>query len=335
MVEATFVKQPPKGPAYVVPPPTEAEETIDTPEGLVKKVLTDAIDRENAESGTPTWTTVDLAETIRQTIAKGGCDIEMLLRVAPKKGKPFPSMLGILLPGEGDDGAETRWRVLEKIAWQLNASRSLFQDPDARPSVETVPVYLWPNTGLHDPQEECAVWKDDLPLPGILGTLLAARSEQEKVQEQKRRRASNQERLDWHTKVAHGRRLAAAKRRELMGDPGITDAALDALVPEIDLDLDNYSMRLCYRILRLWERHVDALIEDLPAECVGLCLFGYRPPGVSAEDVLRRCAWVLRREMRDADAIRAQRATAALAALAAVHVDPEEVKRTLATMKLL
>ena len=130
-------------------------------------------------------------------------------------------------------------------------------------------------------------------------------------------------------------RKAAQKRQAATGDAGITEEDLAALVPAIDLDLDSYQMRVWYPIVRLWEHPVDELIEELPAECVGLCLFGHRPAGVSAEDVLGRCTWVLRRGLRGADEPRAQRAAAALSALAAVHIEPAAVESMLARRKLL
>lgn len=105
-------------------------------------------------------------------------------------------------------------------------------------------------------------------------------------------------------------------------------------MPEIDVEKDDYTMRISYAIVRLWEEPIDALLEELPPACAGLSLFGHRPAGVTAEDVLGRCAWVLRRGLRGADALQAQRAAAALAALAAVHIDPDEVQRTLSRMKL-
>lgn len=336
VLEATFIEQPPRGPAYVVPPPRPEPELPVTTEGLVKKVVADAITRDAAESGGKLQVaSFDLNEAIRQTLAKGGCDVELLLRASVGNGEPFPTLLGVALPDEHEDGAEMHWHVVEKVAWQLNACRELFRDPRAQPCFETVPMYLWPGTGLHDTQEDCGVFKEDLDVPGFLGALVRARSAEEQEQEKKQRRKDNRERVKYHRDLDRGRREAAEKRRAIMGDAGITAEELAALVPAIDVDRDRYTMRICYAIVRLWEQTLDALIEELPVECIGLCFFSHRPAGVTAEDVLRRCAWMLRRGLRGADELRAQRATAALAALAAVHVDPGEVKRTLSQMKLL
>jgi hypothetical protein len=195
-----------------------------------------------------------------------------------------------------------------------------------------VPVYLWPGTGLKDPQENCSVMKGAPELPGVLGALLSTQKKTEA--DRKRNRASNRQRQRFHQGLDRERRAAAARREALLGDAGITPGELAALVPEINLDLDHVSFQLQYRITRLWESPVDALIEALPPECVGLALFGHRGDGVSLEDALHRCGWSLRRALRDAPPARAARAVDALAVAARAHLDDAAIERTLRAMKL-
>lgn len=336
ILEASFLEQPPRGPSYVVPAPGPEAEAPVTTEGLVKQVIADAIERDAAESGGELQVvSFDFNEAVRQTMARGGCEVELVMRATDGDGEPFPTLLGVTLAGEQDDGAEMHWHVLQKSAWHMNACHRLFGDPMSKYGFETVPVYLWPGTGLKDVQEDCAVTKGGPNLPGFLGALLRARSEAEQEKERRRRRKGNRERLKYHRALDRRRREAADRRRALMGDAGITDEELAALVPAIDLELDYYQMRIWYPIVRLWEEPVDALLEELPPECVGLSFFGHRPPGVSAEDLLGRCAWVLRRASRGAGEAWTRRAAAALAALAAVHIEPDEVKRVLARRRLL
>lgn len=336
--EASFIEQPPRGPAYAVPAPRPEPAEPRTPEELVKKVVHDALVRDAAASGGEVQVlTLDLEEERRQAIARGGCEVELLMRAQVGRRKPFWTLLGVALPGEHDDGSEMPWNVLEKTTWQLIASEKLIheRDPKAHPTFQTVPLYLWPWTGLVDPQEHCPVWKGEFEAPGLLGDLLRARSEKEKEREREQNRKYNRERVSYHRKLDRERRASAARRRERMGDAGITEEKLARLVPEIDVERDHWSMRLCYSIVRLWEEPADALLEQLPPEAVGLSLFGWRPAEVSIQNAFMRCAWVLRRGLGDADPLRRQRAAAALATLGAVHVDPDEVKRTLSRMKLL
>jgi hypothetical protein len=342
ILEATYVEQPRRGPAYVVPasrPPPPPQ----TPDEHLSQTLTDLLGRDlereaEASGGAIRFEriSIDWEEERRQTLLKGGCDVELRVRYEAKAGEAGVMLLGFMFPAAGDDGAEMPWSVLEKSIWHMQMWRTLVAKDHPELAYKMcfaeVPVYLWPGTGLKDPQENCSVMKGDPELPGVLGALLSMQKKTEA--DRKRTRASNRRRQRFHQRLDRERRAAAARREALLGDAGITPAELAALVPEIDLDLDRISLQLQYRIARLWDSPVDALIEVLPPECVGLALFGHRGDGVSLEDALHRCGWSLRRALRDAPPARAARAVDALAVAARAHLDDAAIERTLRAMKL-
>src|SRR5688572_28535142 len=71
VLEATFLEQPSKGPAYVVPPPRHEAERPVTVEGLLQRGVTDALAREAAKAGDDVRVvSFDLNEMVRQTLAK-------------------------------------------------------------------------------------------------------------------------------------------------------------------------------------------------------------------------------------------------------------------------
>ena len=342
ILEATYVEQPRRAPAYVVPAPRPPP-APKTPDEHLSQALTDLLgrdlEREAEASGGDIRVeriSIDWEEQRRQTLLKGGCDVELRVRYEAKAGEAGVMLLGFMFPPPGDDGTEMPWNVLGKSLWHMQMWPALVakDHPELKYKMcfAEVPVYLWPGTGLKDPQENCSVMKGDPELPGVLGTLL--RMQKKTDADRKRNRKSNLGRQRFHRRLDRERRAAAAKREAVMGDAGITPAELAALVPEIDLDLDRVSLQLLYRIARLWESPVDALIEALPPECVGLALFGHRGAGVSLEDALLRCGWSLRRALRDAPPARAARAVDALAAVARAHLDDAAVERTLRAMKL-
>src|SRR5262245_14285148 len=95
VLEASYLEQPRPGPAYVVPEPKKEPERPATVEGLMKTIVTEAIEREAAESGGEIEiVSVDMAELTRQTLVKGGCDVEVVLRGRGEDGKAFPWVLG-------------------------------------------------------------------------------------------------------------------------------------------------------------------------------------------------------------------------------------------------
>ena len=335
--EAQFIEQAPRGPKYVVPKP-QADQP-ETKEDALKRLLGDALARDAKASGGE-WSVVplqlDLGEVQRQALAEGGCEVELLARATRGNGKPLPMLLGVALPRDDDDGSEMHWHVLQKTSWHMVAFEKLVssQTPSAKPSFDCMPLYLWPGTGLQDPQENCSVFTHATPqVPGRVGALL--KQAQQQAQERAHHRRLNKERLVYTRRLDRERRAAAARRKELMGDAGISDEELAALVPAVDVECDFISMWLPYDSVRLWEMPVEALLEELPPECVGLSLFGYRPAEVEPRDVLQRCGFVLRQRLHGAEPGRLDRAAAALAAMAEAHLEPDEVRRTLATMKLV
>jgi len=339
VLHARFLEPVPRGPAYVVPPP--APPRLPTGEDRLREAMVDrAVDEaERSESAEGTGLQripFDVAEEARQALVEGGCDVELALEMRDPNGFEIPGLLGVPLPGPNDDGSEMSWHILGKMPWHflmLDAmTRRCAPDVRARgPSFGFLPLYLWPGTGLLDAQEDCSVLTHDLErqVPGDLGALLRAAS-----RDAERDRKANLERRAYHERLDRERRVAAARRRERMGHPGISDEQLSALIPAVDVEQDRITMRMTYEIHRLWEDPAEDLLEELPGELLGLALFAHRPPGLSAEELLRRCAWALRGRLPAGDAERLHEATAALAQLAAVHLDTVRVQRTLREVRL-
>lgn len=335
--QARWIEQPPKGPSHLVPPPRSPDDGPLTTEGLLAHVIRESMEDEARRSDGKLrveFLDFDGEEAMRQTLAEGGCDIELLLEAEHKGGKPTQWILGVLLPDEEEDGAATAREHLRATSWHLLAGPSITRAKahDLPPFV-TVPLYLWPGTGLRDPQESCSVFRGEPKLPGLLGALMdhASRDEEEDL---KRTRKTNRSRLSFHQRADQARREAAARRRERTGDAGITDEALAALMPDIDLDRDFVTLLSMYDIVRLWDDSMDALLERLPPECLGLALFGHRPAGMSDLEAAERCAFELRRALRGRPNSETRRAGTSLAVLATAFLDSAVVERLVRTMKL-
>ena len=339
VVEALWIEQAPRGPAYVVPPPRVEEDRPPTPEAVLARVLKSAIEGEAAASKGKIKVKAidfDFDEAMRQTLAEGGCEVELYVKLRRGTAKPVDMIFGVMLPDEREDGTETPWAMLGKTSWHLLAGDRILGTKGKRmPLFLTVPLYLWPGTGLVDPQESCSVFTGELSAPGILGDLLKLQGEEERARERARSRKLNLERLERQQALDRARRDAAARRLALTGDAGVTERELAALVPAIDVDNDRITMIHSYDIVRLWEEPLDDLLASLPPACLGLALFGWRPPGMSAVNALERGAFALRRALRGKPALEAQRAALSLASLGAAFLDPDEVTRLLRSMKLL
>ncbi len=382
--EARWIEQPPKGPSHLVPPPRKPDEGPPTVEGLFANLIRQSVEDEAKKSDNQVRVELvefDRDEAMRQTLAEGGCEIELLLQAEYQGGKRKKWILGVLLPDELEDGAETSWEYLRSTSWHLLVGPRLAKtegdlsegedednesedednesedednaaededdesedDEDDRveymddkyPSFMSVPLYLWPGTGLEDPQENASVIKSDFPLPGLLGSLLSLQSEKQREAERKSRQKSNLERLAFHEKVDKERREAAARRRERTGHTGISEAELAALVPDIDVDNDFVSLMMLYEIVRLWDHSMEGLLESLPPQCLGLALFGHRPAGMSDLAAFERCAFELRRALLGRTDSEAKRAGAALAVLGTEFIDPAAAEGLLRKMKLL
>ena len=337
IIEASWVDQPARGPAYVVPKPPPEEDRPPSLNEVLGDLVARSAEQEAAASGgglTVKRVHFDFEEQRRQVLATGGCDVALWTRVRHTRtpGKESPMLLGVILPDEHEDGRETHWALLRANVWHMTAGPILLGEEYKMPVFSTVPIYLWPGTGLLDSQEDCSVFSDDPKLPGVLGALFAA-TRTDADREQSRR--MNLERLERHQKLDASRREAAARRLALMGDAGITEEELSALIPRIDLDRDRITMIQHYDILRLWELPYEELLTSLPPACLGLALFGHRKAGMSASNALERAAFTLRHAQRTAPADEAQRRALALAAVGAVLVAAAEVARLLGAMKLL
>lgn len=334
--EARWIEQPPKGPSHLVPPPRPKDDVPRTAEGLLTHLIRESIvdEAKNADSELRVEVVeFDRDEAMRQTLAAGGCDIELLLQAEFNGGKPKKWILGVMLPDEHEDGSETSWELLRTTSWHLLVGRRLVPEDEEMPHFVSVPLYLWPGTGLHDPQENCSVLRGGFQLPGLLGSLLNLASKQDAEREARRR--TNRDRLAFHQRVDQERREAAARRRDRTGDAGITEEALAALVPDIDVDQDFISLMNLYEIVRLWDDSMDAMLASLPPPCLGLALFGHRPAGMSDEAAFERCAFELRRALRGRTDSEARRAGAALAVLGTAFIDAAAVEGLLRKMKLL
>lgn len=339
VLSAEYIEQVPRGPSYVVPAPPPMPEVASTRDEVVKQVVLDAIEREVAESDASVKVIeFDLEEARRQALLLGGCDIELKVRIEDgKRSKPYTLILGVPLPGPDNDGSQMPFHLVGKVAWHMLAHQQLIAagEPAARtrgPMFDFAPLYLWPFTGLKDPQEDCSVFSSSHQAKGLLGDLLRSGDASQRDQDKK----YNRERLEYHRRRDRERRAARERRLQWMreGNGGISDEELDALVPAIDVDKDQITMRLAYEVIRLWEEPAETLVKELPGECLGLSLFGHRPEGSSAAEVLRRAAWALRGRMPGADATRLLRAASALAAIASIHLPAEEVQSTLESVKL-
>ena len=335
VVEAQWIEQAPRGPAYVVPAPRVEEARPLDAEELMAQVFASALEKEVAASeGKLQVKTVnsDFSEAVRQTILEGGGDIELRLETRRPSGESLLGMLGVVLPDEHEDGTMTHWNVQRVCTWQLIVYRKLIGETVA---ISTVPLYLWPGTGLKDTQEDCSVIKGDLNLPGVLGALFKSQDPEQRARELSETRKWNLSRLERQERLDKDRRAAAARRFALTGKEDITDEQLRAILPDIDLDKDRITMILNYDILRLWEEPLDELLVSLPPVCMGLALFGWRPSEMSMESALERCAFTLRRALRDAPADEIRRASLGLAAIASALMDPEAVRGLLRKTKLL
>lgn len=334
--EARWIEQPPKGPSHLVPPPRQKDDVPRTAEDLVGHLLRESILDEAKKSDGDLRVEIlefDGAEAMRQTLAAGGCDIELLLEAEYDGAKPKKWLLGVMLPDEQEGGSETSWELLRATSWHLLVAQHMAQEDEEMPHMVTVPLYLWPGTGLHDPQENCSVIRGGFQLPGLLGSLLDLASKQDA--ERDSRRKTNRDRMAFHQRVDQERRAAAARRRDRTGDAGITEEALAALIPDIDVDKDFVSLMTLYEIVRLWDDSMDAMLASLPPPCLGLALFGHRPAGLSDEAAFERCAFELRRALRGRTDSEARRAGAALAVLGTAFIDSTAAEGLLRKMKLL
>ena len=326
ITDAHFIEQT-KGPRYVVPKRAPKGAGPPTVEGTMADLLRRSAEEESARGGLKVKVLdFDFEESFRQTLAEGGCEIELLVR-----GGKGASMLGVMLPDEHEKGRQTPWEVLRSTSWHALADGRL-EGVERTGSFRTVPLYLWPDTGLEDPQEECSVLRGPPKVPGLIGTLLA--SHQPSPRELAERRAENQHRLAWHEGLDHERRTAAKRRRARTGRAGVTIRKLAALVPDVDVANDRITMSVYYEIIRLWDESFDDLLASLPPACIGLAMFGHRPAAVSTATALERCAFTLRRALRD-EARQRTRYASALAAVATAFVDAEEATRLLRKMRLL
>jgi hypothetical protein len=332
LLEARWIEQARRGPAYVVPPPRDEPDAPITTESLISRLFEDSLVKEAAESNGKLQVKavhIDFDEAARQTLAKGGANIELLTLIQSGKHKPQEMLFGVILADEHEKGSEMPWLVLDTTTWHFVIFRQIRKDGQG-PCFATLPLYLWPGTGLRDPQESCSVITKKMELPGLLGSITKLGTKEDSTT-----RKTNVERLKRQKRLDQCRREAADRRKSLMGETGITENELASLVPEIDVDNDFISLIQNYDIVRIWEIPFDTLLESLPLGCLGLALFGFRPSSLSAEHALERCAFTLRRELQRHPGADARRAALSLAALGSVFVEVSAVTRLLRAMKLL
>jgi len=325
-LEVTLLDPPRPGPAYAVPPAKEEPGSLSR---VFAQALATDITRSSPEHSVQVLS-LDMDEMVRQTWLAGGGDLQLALAYKENGHTKF-SVACLFVAGPTENGSRMPKKVSDKLAWQLLAHQRLVAaagEPPSDMDIFFLPLYLWPATGLKDPQELASV----LPRPtrgGGLGAWLDAALQHNPTRE------TNEARVAYHEKLHEERRQAARKRQARMNDAGISETELRALLPKVDVKNDRISLWVTYEILRLWETPAGELLPTLPRECVGLALFGHLPAGDSPDDWIYRCGWALRAGLRGAnDQRRYQAASEALVALAACRWPRGDVLAALAPLHL-
>jgi hypothetical protein len=326
LLEVILLEAPRVGPTHAVPPVREGSVSLSA---TFAQALAADLSR-----GSPTHLvrelSLDREELTRRVWLAGGGDLQLAL-VYKKDGHPAFSVACLFVVGPGEDGAETPQKVANKLAWQMLAHQRLVAasgEPPAAPNFFFLPLYLWPATGLKDPQELADILPRSIRNVGPLSSFDIALQHHHT-------RQTNEARVAYHEK-RHGERQQAARMRlARLNDAGISDVELAALLPRIDVEHDFVTLRMTYEILRLWEIPAEELLRTLPRECVGLALFGHLPAGDSPQPWVYRCGWALRAGLRGNRVHpRYQTACEVLVALAECRWPRSEVLAALAPLHL-
>ncbi len=342
IISAKYIHPSNKGEIYAVP---EKEEKVEgVIDNIFKKGFLDLLTKTAEKDGVKFETVkIDRDEMDRQTISKGGCDIEIILTVKNKDGSIKNGILAIPLLTPPDDGAELGSVIMSTLSWQLMAFENYVLNPqikagnkskiDGTPIIIYKPVFLWHGTGLKDCGDFIILMPETDGDMGFVGELLNSSREPDYLE---KRRKKNLKRQKIYEKRDKKRREAANKRAALMGDPMISEEELDEICPTVDIDKDEYSLWIQWTSKRIWEIPYKELLEELPVCGLGLAFFGYATEEESCMDVYQQCLWKLRSmftELNLSDKEK-DRAIVSLAATAKIWLSDEEVVGNLKKFKL-
>ncbi len=342
IVSAKYIHPSNKGEVYAVPEKKEkAEGVIDD---IFRKGIVDLLSKTAEKDGIKFEPIkIDQDEIDRQTISKGGCDIEILFTFKTNDGATMDGILAIPLLTPPDDGSELYNLIMSTLSWQLLAFENYVLNPqikagneseiDGTPIIVYKPVFLWHGTGLKDCGDFIMLMPEIDGSLGFLGELINSSREPDYLE---KRRKKNLNRQKIYEKKDKHRREEAKERAALMGDPMITEEELDEICPTVNIDKDEHSLWIQWTSKRIWETPYKELIEELPACGLGLAFFGYTTEEESCMDVYQQCLWKLRSmfaELNLSDKEK-DRAIVCLAATAKIWLSDEEVVGTLKKFKL-
>ncbi len=318
LLEAHYIEQDSALKMYPVPEKKKKKKDIISEaisEGIIKTIKSEATDNEDITIST---IHLDHDELARQTILKGGCEVELLIKDSFNENRINKGIMAVMIMPPQHDGSELNNEVICNLSWQCIAYeelviKNLTEEEQEKgymfmPYIIFKPLFLFFGTGLKDggifESFEPKISKDD----GILGFLCG---DDESEEEQAKRRNDN---LKWK-KLSEDRdrerREAARKREEMIGDSMINENELDEMVPQIDVKKGNRNLGIGWVSWRIWEKPVDDLLNELPLGGLGLALFAYNQHDETPLQLFRRCAWKLRGRISEAG------------------LNPEEVNRVL------
>lgn len=342
IVSAKYIHPGNKGEIYAVPEKKEkAEGAVDD---IFKKGILDLFTKTAEKDGIQFEpVTIDRDEMDRQTMSKGGCDIEIIFTFKKNDGPKKSGILALPLLTPPDDGSELYNVVMSTLSWQLLAFENYILNPqikakneskiDVNPVIIYKPLFLWHGTGLKDCGDFVILMPEIDENMGVLGELINSSRESDYL---KKRRKNNLGRQKAYEKKDKQRREAAKKRAALMGDPMITEQELDEICPTVNIDKDEYSLWIQWTSKRIWEIPYKELLEELPACGLGLAFFGYTTEEENSMVVYQQCLWKLRSKFTELNLSDKEknRAIFCLAATAKIWLSDEEVVGYLKKFKL-
>ncbi len=339
IIDASFINQGNKGQMYSVP---EKKETKKDPyKEMMKKIIIDTANKDGMELKP---VQIDWEESMRQTIAKGGCDIEILFTFQLKDGSTRQGILAVPLLIPPHDGSKLFFDIISTMSWQTIAFETMILNPqlavkenheiDGTPYIIYSPIFLWYGTGLKDKGDLCILTPEIDDGLGFLGTLIKGSRD---ADYQDKRRRKNLARQKVYDKKDQERREAAKKRAELIGDPMITEEELDELHTVVDIDNEEYTLWLQWKSKRIWEYSVGELLEEVPVCGLGLAFFAYNTEQETSEHILQQCTWKLRSRINEFNLSKEEkdRAIVCLAAIAKTWVTDDIVVNTFKQFKLI
>ncbi len=344
IVDAKYINQSNEGKMYAVPEKKEKEK--DDYNDNIKKSISDMVVNTAKNDGLELEEVhIDWEESARQTIAKGGCDIEILFTFQLEDGSTRQGILAVPIIEPPNDGSRLIFDIVSTMSWQVMAFEEYIINPqievkdeseiDGTPYIIYTPLFLWHGTGLKDTGEYCMLIPTDIENElGFLGELIKSSREPDYLEH---RRENNLFRKRVYEENDRERRAAAKKRAELMGDPMITEEELDELCTEVNIDKDEYTLWLKWKSKRVWEHSVAEMLEELPVCGLGLAFFAYNTAEETCQDVFQQCVWKLRARVTELNLSKKEkeRAIVCLATTAYMWLSDEEITATMKKFKLI